>query len=295
MNDYVLSCCSTADLSKERFAERNIKVIYFHFMIGNEDYLDDCGESVAPKELFDRMGAGEVTKTSQVTVGEYISFFEDFLQEGKDILHISLSSGISGSYNSAVFAKNELEDRYPERKIYIVDSLGASSGYGLIMETLADMRDGGMDIDSLYKWIENNKLCMHHWFFSTDLTYYIRGGRISKAAGVIGTVLNICPLLNMDNHGVLTPREKLRGKKKAMKRAVEMMCNHATDHEKYSGKCYMCHSDCYEDASELASMIEINFPKLNGSVEIWNIGATIGSHTGPGTISIFFWGDKREE
>ena len=163
------------------------------------------------------------------------------------------------------------------------------------METLADMRDGGMDIDSLYKWIENNKLCMHHWFFSTDLTYYIRGGRISKAAGVIGTVLNICPLLNMDNHGVLTPREKLRGKKKAMKRAVEMMCIHATDHEKYSGKCYMCHSDCYEDASELASMIEINFPKLNGSVEIWNIGATIGSHTGPGTISIFFWGDKREE
>ena len=149
MNDYVLSCCSTADLSKERFVDRNIQVIYFHFMIGDEDYLDDCGESVPPKELFDRMGAGEVTKTSQVTVGEYISFFEEFLQEGKDILHISLSSGISGSYNSAVFAKNELEDRYPERKIYIVDSLGASSGYGLIMETLADMRDGGMGIDSL--------------------------------------------------------------------------------------------------------------------------------------------------
>ena len=142
MNDYVLTCCSTADLSRERFADRNIQVVYFHFMIGNEYYLDDCGESVPPKELFDRMGAGEVTKTSQVT----------------DILHISLSSGISGSYNSAVFAKNELEDRYPERKIYIVDSLGASSGYGLIMETLADMRDGGMDIDSLYKWIENNKL-----------------------------------------------------------------------------------------------------------------------------------------
>ena len=102
MNDYVLSCCSTADLSKERFAERNIKVIYFHFMIGNEDYLDDCGESVAPKELFDRMGAGEVTKTSQVTVGEYISFFEEFLQEGQDILHISLSSGISGSYSQCI-------------------------------------------------------------------------------------------------------------------------------------------------------------------------------------------------
>ena len=282
MNDYVLSCCSTADLSKERFVDRNIQVIYFHFMIGDEDYLDDCGESVPPKEL-------------QVTVGEYISFFEEFLQEGKDILHISLSSGISGSYNSAVFAKNELEDRYPERKIYIVDSLGASSGYGLIMETLADMRDGGMDIDSLYKWIENNKLCMHHWFFSTDLTYYIRGGRISKAAGVIGTVLNICPLLNMDNHGLLTPREKLRGKKKAMKRAVEMMCIHATDHEKYSGKCYMCQSACMDDAKEVARQIEERFPKLDGKVVINNIGTTIGSHTGPGTVAVFFWGAKRED
>ena len=295
MNDYVLSCCSTADLSKKRFVDRNIQVIYFHFMIGDEDYLDDCGESVSPKELFDRMDAGEVTKTSQVTVVEYSTFFEEFLKEGRDILHISLSSGISGSYNSAVFAKKELEEKYPERKIYIVDSLGASSGYGLIMETLADMRDGGMEIDSLYKWIEANKLCMHHWFFSTDLTYYIRGGRISKAAGMIGTVLNVCPLLNMDSNGVLTPREKLRGKKKAMNRTVEMMRIHATDHEMYSGKCYLCHSICYEEANELAAMIEKEFPKLHGRVQIWDIGATIGSHTGPGTISIFFWGDKREE
>ena len=295
MNDYVLTCCSTADLSRERFADRNIQVVYFHFMIGNEYYLDDCGESVPPAELFKRMGEGEITKTSQVTIGEYISFFEDFLRKGKDVLHISLSGGISGSYNSAVMAKRELEDVYPQRKIYIVDSLGASSGYGLIMETLADMRDAGMDIDTLHSWIEENKLCMHHWFFSTDLTYYIRGGRISKTAGFIGNMLNICPLLDMDFKGVLTPREKLRGKRKAMNRAIEMMRLHAAGHEKYSGRCYMCHSNCYEDAKKLAGFIEEEFPELKGKVQIWNIGATIGSHTGPGTISIFFWGDKREK
>ena len=293
MNDYVLSCCSTADLSKERFVDRNIQVIYFHFMIGDEDYLDDCGESVPPKELFDRMGAGEVTKTSQVTVGEYISFFEEFLQEGKDILHISLSSGISGSYNSAVFAKNELEDRYPERKIYIVDSLGASSGYGLIMETLADMRDGGMDIDSLYKWIENNKLCMHHWFFSTDLQYYIKGGRISKTAGTIGQVLNICPLLNVDLEGRLTPREKIRTKKKVVKRIVEKMIEDADGGINYTGKVFLSDSD-KELGDEVTALVEETFPQLKGRVARFDIGCTIASHTGPGTVALFFKGKKRD-
>lgn len=133
-------------------------------------------------------------------------------------------------------------DRYPDRKIYIADSLGASSGYGLLMETLADLRDMGKTIEDVYAWVEENKLRLHHWFFSTDLSFYIRGGRISKTAGAIATVLNICPLLNMDGEGRLTPREKIRGKKRVIQRIVEQMALHAEDGLKYHGKCHICHS-----------------------------------------------------
>ena len=147
------------------------------------------------------MAGGAETKTSQVSVEEYREHFEGLLKQGLDVLHVTLSTGLTGTYNSACIARDMLAEKYPERKLYVVDSLGASSGYGLIMETLADMLDGGATIDELHGWVMKNRLRMHHWFFSTDLSFYVRGGRISKAAGAIGTVLNICPLLNMDNEG----------------------------------------------------------------------------------------------
>ena len=293
MSDFVISCCSTADLSDERFSERNIHYICFHFELGGQTYLDDMGKSVSPEEMFERMIKGEETKTSQVSVGEYTPYFEGFLKEGKDILHITLSTGLSGTYNAACIAREELLEKYPDRKIYIVDSLGASSGYGLIVETAADMRDEGKSIDEIRDWLEENKLRMHHWFFSTDLTFYIRGGRVSKAAGFFGTALNICPLLNMDYLGRLIPREKIRGKKKVIKRIVEKMAEHVEDGKEYQGKCFMCQSACYDDARAVADQVEEMLPQLKGKVEIYPIGATIGSHTGPGTVALFFWGDKR--
>ncbi|HAP33368.1 MAG TPA: DegV family protein [Lachnospiraceae bacterium] len=295
MADYVLSCCSTADLSDEYFKKRNIPYVCFHFELGGIDYLDDCGKSVTPEEMFKRMDAGEDTKTSQVSVGEYSAHFEQFLKEGKDVLHLTLSTGISGTYNAACIAANELREKYPDRKLYIVDSLAASSGFGLLVDKLADMRDAGVGIDELHAWAEDNKLRLHHWFFSTDLTYYIRGGRVSKVAGFFGTALNICPLLNVDFQGRLIPREKIHGKKKVIKRIVEKMEEFAEDGTDYSGKCFISQSACMDDAREVADLIEANFPKLSGKVEIFPIGATIGSHTGPGTVALFFWGKKRED
>ena len=293
MGEYVLTCCSTADLSKEYFERRQIPIICFHFELDGVSYLDDCGETMPPEELFRRMDAGAATHTSQISIGEYMEFWRPFLKEGKDVIHVTLSSGLSGSCQSAMLARDELEKEFPERKVRVVDSLGASSGYGLLVATLADKRDMGMKFDDLYEWAEKNKLRMHHWFFSTDLTYYIRGGRVSKGAGLVGQMLNICPFLNMDNLGRLIPREKIRGKKKAMIRSVEMMKLHAEGGKDYSGKCFMCQSMCLDDAKQLAEMIEKEFPHLDGKVEIYPIGATIGSHTGPGTISVFFWGDER--
>lgn len=294
MSNYVLSCCSTADLSKEHFESRDIQYICFHYALDGADYPDDLGQSISFEDFYARMAAGSDTKTSQINISEYLSYFERFLSQGKDILHVSLSSGISGTVNSAESAALIARERYPERKIYIVDSLGASSGYGLIMETLADLRDGGMELDELYEWVTDHRLEMHHWFFSTDLSFYVKGGRISKAAGLFGGVLGICPLLNMDNLGRLIPRAKVRGKKKVISEIVERMERYARGGTDYDGKCYISMSACMEDARAVADLVEARFPKLNGKVEINWIGTTIGSHTGPGTVALFFWGEKRE-
>lgn len=293
MSEFVLTCCSTVDLTNEYMEKRNIPYVSFHAQVGEDTYADDMGQSISQKELFQRMINGEDAKTSQVTVQEYLDFFKGFLDEGKDILHIALTSGISGTYNSACVAAEELKDEYPDRKIYIVDSLAASAGYGLIIDTLADMRDDGATMDELYGWIEDNKKKMHHWYFTTDLTFLIKGGRVSKTSGFVGNLLGICPLLNVDYEGKLAAREKIRGKKKVIKRTLEVMLEHVQDSKDYSGKCFISQADCYEDARALADLIEEALPKLNGGVQITEIGATIGCHTGPGTVALFFWGDER--
>ena len=293
MNDFVLSCCSTADLARERLESRNIKYVCFHFELDGKEYMDDLGESIEFHDFYNAMANGAETRTSQVNAEEYEAYFEGFLKEGKDVLHLTLSSGISGSYNSAMIAKRDLEEKYPDRKIYVVDSLGASSGYGLIMDTLADMRDEGKSIDELYEWAEANKLKLHHWFFSTDLSFYVKGGRISKTAGFVGSILDICPLLNMDNLGKLIPRFKIRTKKKVIQAIVSKMIENADGGTAYNGKCFISQSDCYDDARAVADLVEKNFPNLKEPVSINYIGTTIGSHTGPGTVALFFWGKER--
>lgn len=292
-DNYVLSCCSTADLSEGHFKERNISYVCFHFSLDGKEYEDDLGKSIAIDEFYQAMCDGAETRTSQVNVEEYVTYFTPFLEAGKDILHVSLSSGISGSYNSANIAAEELRENYPERKIYIVDSLGASSGFGLFMDKLADLRDGGMPVEELYEWAVAHRLELNHWFFSTDLTFYVKGGRISKVSGWFGTALHICPLLNMDDKGALIPRQKIRGKRAVIKEIVKRMEECAADGTDYSGKCYISQSACYEDARAVADLIEAKFPKLDGKVEINHIGTTIGSHTGPGTVAVFFWGKER--
>ena len=294
MAPFILSCCSTADLSREHFEQRDIHYICFHYELDGKQYADDLGQSIPFDQFYQAMANGAETRTSQINMEEYREYFEGFLKEGKDVLHLCLSSGISGSINSARLAQEELAAKYPERKLYIVDSLAASSGYGLLMDKLADLRDEGMDIDQLRDWADENKLRLHHWFFSTDLTFYVKGGRVSKASGFVGTLLNICPLLNVSNEGKLIPRFKIRGKNKVIKEIVAKMEAFADGRENYDGKCYICHSAIMDAASEVARLVEERFPKLNGKVLINSIGTTIGSHTGPGTVALFFWGDKRE-
>lgn len=294
MADFILSCCSTADLSKEHFEAMDVKYICFHYMLDGVDYPDDLGQSMPFDVFYQKMVDGADTRTAQVNVGEYVEYFEPFLADGKDVLHLCLSSGISGSYNSCRMAAEQLAEKYPERKLYVVDSLAAASGFGLLMDKLAELRDSGMDIDTLRQWAEDHKLELHHWFFSSDLTFFIKGGRISKTSGTLGMMLGICPLMNVSNEGKLIPRAKIRSKKRVIKEIVKVMTENAENGLDYDGKCFMCHSACLEDAQAVASLVEENFPKLNGKVLINSIGTTIGSHTGPGTVALFFWGKKRE-
>lgn len=293
MNDYVITCCSTADMSSSFMKEQGVPFAMFHYQLDGKEYSDDLYTSITPQAFYKKIEDGAQPVTSQVNVQEYCAMFEPYLQEGKNILHLTLSSGISGTVNSANLAKAQMEELYPERKIIVIDTLGASSGYGLLLTKALENRKSGMSFEDNAKWIEENKLRLHHWFFSTDLTSYIRGGRISKVSGFVGQALNICPLLNMDSLGRLIPRTKCRGKKQVIREIVKRMEEHAQDGTEYSGKCYISHSACEEDARKVAQMVEERFPKLDGKVLINNVGTVIGSHTGPGTVALFFWGDER--
>jgi len=293
MPQFLITCCSTADMPFEFFQNRQIPFVCFHFVLDGKDYLDDLGKTVPFDVFYRKIAAGALPTTSQVNPGEYVDFFEPYLAQGLDILHISLSSGLSSTYNSASMAREQLLQKYPGRRLWIADSLGASSGYGLLVDLAADLRDGGASLDEVYTWVEENKLNVHHWFFSTDLTHLRRGGRLSATSATMGTILGICPLMNMSYEGKLVPRARVRGKKQVIASAVRKMEEHAQNGLNYSGKCFISNSACYEDARQVADLVEERFPNLNGKVMINSVGTVIGSHTGPGTVALFFIGDRR--
>lgn len=289
---FVLSCCSSCDLTPEFLEELNVQYVPFHFSVDGTDYPDVFGKSLSQEELYRRMENGAEVKTAQVAVGEYIDYFTPFLENGMDILHLTLSTGISGTYNGAVSAANILSQDYPDRKIYIVDSLAASSGFGLFVALLAELKKDGMGIDELKETAEAMRHRVNHLFFTTDLTYFIKGGRVSKTEGLIGNLLNICPLLCVDPEGKLVPVLKARGKKQVIAKIVKEMESRAENGNDYTGKVYISHSRCQEDAETVAALVEEKFPKMEGKVKIFPIGTTIGSHTGPGTVALFFMGGE---
>ncbi len=293
MSSYVLTCCSTVDLPKEYFEKHNIPYACYHYMMDGEEYEDDLGQSIPYDEFYERIAAGSMPTTSQINSTEFMAFFEPFLEEGKDILHISMSSGISGTCNSAMNAAEELKEKYPDRTIKVVDSLAASAGYGLFLDQLVELRDAGKSLEEVSLFAEENKLNLQHWFFSTDLTHFKRGGRISATAATVGNILNLCPLMNVDYEGKLTVRHKIRGKKKVIAEIVNKMVELADKGKEYDGKCFISNAGCEEDAKKVAELVEATFPHLNGKVQISSIGAIIGSHTGPGTVALFFKGAKR--
>lgn len=291
MSNYVLTCCSTADVSEKYLQSRDIKYVYFNYELDGVQCKDDFGRTNAPVDLYKKMLAGAECRTSQVSIGEYMAFWRPFLEEGKDVLHVTLSSGISGTYESACQAKAEIEREFPDRKIEVVDSLQASSGYGLLVDGLADKRDEGLSFDEVVAWAKEARHRVYGWFFSTDLTFFVRGGRISKTAGLLGGMLNICPVMDVEADGSLAVKEKARGKKKAIARVVEVMTQTAEHQSSYAHKVFISNSECASDAEAVKELVQKKLPQV-GDINIFAIGATIGVHTGPGTVATFWWGEE---
>ena len=290
MENYILSCCSTMDLRKGWAEERGVNLIYAKFFLEGEEFRDDFYESISQDKLFERMLSGEKSRTTQVNTEEYIDSFRKYLEQGQDIFHICLSSGVSGTFNSCHIAKDILQEEFPERKIEIVDSLMASSGYGLLVDKACMLKKQGLDMETLRVELEKWRNRLHGYFFTSDLRFFIQGGRVSKAAGFIGGLLKICPVLKITEEGKLKPIEKARGKKQAMENILSKM-----EKEGYlsTEKCFISHSACPLDAEKLAESIRERFHP-EGSIEIFDIGGTIACHTGPGTVACFFFGKEKE-
>ena len=290
---FTLSCCSTVDLPYSYMADRDIPVLFYTYVVDGREYVDDMGRDPEALPRFYRfLEEGKLPQTSQINVGTYLTFFEKLLQKG-DLLHIAFTSGQSGSVHNAMLAAKELQEKYPDRKLIVIDSLCSSSGYGMLVDTVADLRDAGKSIEEAAQWVRENRNTVHHQFFSSNMTQFRRTGRVSGAAAMVATIMSICPIMRLDDAGAIKAYGKVRGKKKAVETTIETMAKHAQGGENYDKRCYVCHSQCPEDAQMLIDGLEARFPRIKGKIRLCDIGTIIGSHSGPGTVAVFFYGDER--
>lgn len=293
MSDYILSSESTIDLDPEFVKELNVSIINANYELNGKTYLDDFGLSLDIKEFYDNMRNGASPTTSRINTNEYIEYFRPILEEGKDIIHLCLSSGMSSQFDSLQMVFEQLKEEFPDRKMYPVDSLMASAGFGMLTAKLAYLRDDGMDIDSLYKWAEDNKKHIINYTSNENLEYVARGGRISKTAASIGGMLHISPLIEVDNTGHMIVTSKIRTRKKLLKTIVDKMEVNAMDGLDYNDQIYISHADNIEIVEEIIELIKERFKNLDQEIKVSNIGPTVGSHIGPGTLAVFYWGKER--
>ena len=291
---FILSCESTVDMPFSYIDGRGIPVLFYSYTVDGVDYQDDMlRDPDALGRFYDMLKGGRIPTTSQINEFTYESFFEELLQKG-DVLHISFGSGMTKSVQNAFIAAEELRAKYPDRKITVIDSLCSSTGYGMLVDYAADMRDNGNSIEETEKWVLEHRNKLHHQFYSTDLDYYRKSGRMSGPTAMLATILNICPIMRIDNEGRIYAYGKVRGKNNALKTTLDNMEAHAEGGREYSGKCFVNHSNCYEDAVKTRDAVKERFPNISGEIKICDIGTIIASHCGPGTVAVFFIGDERQ-
>ena len=288
MSEYIIYCDSACDIVPEELEKWGVKFenLSYRFSDENKVYMDN---EIAPKAFYDRMRKGGVAKTAAVNAEIFRRSFEEHLKQGKDILYLGFSSGLSSTYNAGRLAMEQLKDEYPWRKMIAVDTLCASAGFGLLVYLTVMEKNAGKSIEEAAKFAESTKMKICHWFTVSDLIYLKRGGRISTATAIVGGALGIKPVMHVDNAGTLQPVTKVRGRKASLEEIARQYAATAVDPN--GGTVFLSHGDCLEDAKELEDILYKNHGVR--FAHITNVGAVIGSHSGPGTIALFFLGKKR--
>ena len=289
MADYVLFTDSTTDLSVPLVEELGVEVLPLTFTLGGKDYKNyPDNRELSPEDFYNQLRGGVMCTTSQVNQADFIAAFTPVLQQGKDILYIAFSSGLSGTYNSARLAAEELQEEFPNRTIAVVDSLQASMGEGLVVYYAASLKNEGKSIEQVVDWLKENAQSICAWFTVDDLMFLKRGGRVSGAAAVAGTLLGIKPILHVDAEGHLIPMEKIRGRKASLDALVKQY--EQSNFDRSQQVVFISHGDCLEDCQYVADKITQLGAKR---VCISTIGPVIGAHSGPGTVALFFRGQNR--
>lgn len=278
------SCC---DFTTQKYQELGLKVLPLTVTYKGESFPDRNDDSL--KEMYAGLRAGEAASTAAANPEAWANAFREPLEQGLDVLALAFSSGLSTTYQSAMIAADELKESYPDRKILVVDTLCASLGQGLLAWYACQKRDEGMALDELYAWLEENKLHLCHWFTVDDLMYLKRGGRISAATALVGTMLSVKPILHVDDEGHLVNVSKARGRKASIRALAQMVGELATGYD--NKVMFISHGDCLEDAEALAEILKDEYGVQN--IYINYVGAVIGSHSGPGTLALFFLGCHR--
>lgn len=282
--EYIFFIDSCADLPIDFIEEKNIRYLSLNYNINGLDHQDDFGKNLSYKEFYNSMRAGAGTNTSQINVQRYYEEFKKWSEKGYAIVYIGFSSGLSGSVNSALIAKNDLLEEGLGDNIHIVDSKCASLGYGLLVYYANLYKEKGATPEELVKYTEKLKFRINHYFTVEDLVYLYRGGRVSRAAKTVGTLLDIKPVLHVDDEGKLIPLSKVKGRKKAIKTLFTHMEERIEDFE--DNTIAISHGDCIEDVNYLISLIREKF--VTNKIIVNNVGPVIGSHSGPGTLALFF-------
>lgn len=287
MRDYIITVNSTVDTGKEWLKERNVPVIPLKYTIDGQEYTDMYG--LSDKEFFQKLREGKMSVTSQINPEEAKEMLEPYVKEGKDVLHLAFSSALSGTCNSMKIAAEELQEEYPEAKVIVVDTLCACMGEAMLLYYALKQKEAGKTIEEVAQWVEENKLHVCHNVTVDDLFYLHRGGRVSKTAAVLGTMVKVKPIIHMDDNGALQVIGKERGRKKSLHKIVDMAVERSKGWD--NEIIMITHGDCLEDAEYVAKLVREKMGIEN--VFIHNIGTVIGSHTGPGVVATFCMGNKR--
>jgi len=291
MQNYILMTDSDSDLPFALKQQFDIPVVYMPYILDGKEYFDDLGQTLDHKTFYDQMRAGAAPTTSALNETIYEEYFDPILASGKDLLFLAFSSQLSGTINAMRAARETLLEKYPERKFIIVDTLSISAPQTLLVLKAHEMYREGADIETVAAWVEANKLRAQAWFTVDDLKYLQRGGRVSAAAAVLGTMLDLKPILTETREGKLAAASKVRGRKKAMGFIVDKAVENIVDPKESIG--ILLHADCREDAEKLLSMLQAKLPEM--TIRLENIGPVIGAHAGPGALAFCFIGKERPQ